>query len=106
MTSPRLLIAGGTVLTGPPRTGRFERADVLVENGGITAIGPDLDAPGAEVIDAVGTFVLPGFADAHTHLWEATMRGLTADWDLLQFAWNIRFNHTALHTPDDIYAGV
>jgi len=106
MTSPQLLITGGTVLVGPALTGAFERADVLVEDGAITAIGPDLDSPGAETVDATGTFVLPGFVDAHTHLWEATMRGLTSDWDLLDFAWGVRFNHTALHTPDDVYAGV
>ena len=106
MTSPHLLITGGTVLVGPALTGTFERVNVLVENGTITEIGLNLESADAETIDATGTFVLPGFVDLHAHLWEATMRGLTSNWDLIDFSWGIRFNHTALHTPDDIYAGV
>ena len=101
----RTVVTGGTVLTGPPLTGEFRRADVLVVDGAITAVEPDLGATDAEVVDATGTFVLPGFVDAHAHLWESTMRGLTADWDLLRFAWGIRFHHAALHRPDDLYAG-
>lgn len=106
MTPPHLLITGGTVLVGPALTGTFERTDILIENGNITAIGHNLDSRGADTVDATGTFVLPGFVDAHAHLWEATMRGLTSDWDLIDFSWGIRFNHIALHTPDDVYAGV
>lgn len=46
-------------------------ADVLVEDGTISAVGPDLEAPaGAEVIDADGCILLPGLVDLHTHLRE------------------------------------
>lgn len=42
---------------------------VLVADGHITALGADLPVPdGAQVIDAAGRWVLPGFVDAHTHL--------------------------------------
>jgi dihydroorotase len=45
--------------------------DLLVEDGVITAIGADLDAPeGAEVLAADGQVLLPGFVDLHTHLRE------------------------------------
>ena len=101
----RTLISGGTVLIGSALTGSFSRADVLVVDGRIAAIGTDLDATGAEVLDASGTFVLPGFVDAHAHLWEASMRGISADWNIIDFAWGIRFNHVGLHAPDDLYAG-
>lgn len=111
------LITGGTVLIGPALTGSFVRADVLVDDGVITRITPvgqqapdtgqpDTGQPATEVIDATGTFVLPGFIDTHAHLWEASMRGISADWDIVDFAWGIRYNHAGLHTPDDLYAGV
>ncbi|MGW0981811.1 amidohydrolase family protein [Streptomyces xiamenensis] len=106
MASTRTLIVGGTVLHGPALTGTFRKADVLIEHDTITAIGSRLPADDAEVIPADGAFVLPGFVDTHAHLWEATMRGLTSDWNLAEFFWGVRVNHTALHTPEDLYAGV
>lgn len=42
---------------------------LVVEDGRIVALGADVSAPeGAEVIDAAGKWVVPGFIDAHTHL--------------------------------------
>jgi len=42
---------------------------VVVTDGLISALGPDVTAPeGAEVVDAGGRWLLPGFLDAHTHL--------------------------------------
>ena len=42
---------------------------VLIDNGTISALGPDVAVPdGAEVVDATGRWILPGFVDAHTHL--------------------------------------
>ena len=46
-------------------------ADVLIENGTISAVGPGLKAPaGATVIQAKGQLVLPGFVDLHVHFRE------------------------------------
>jgi imidazolonepropionase-like amidohydrolase len=46
-----------------------ERAHVVIENGRIAALGPDVRRPSdADVIDAGGRFVMPGLIDAHTHL--------------------------------------
>lgn len=65
--SDRLIIHSGTVVdgTGAPR---FE-ADVVIADGHIVAIGPGLAAdPGdAQLIDATGCIVAPGFIDIHTH---------------------------------------
>lgn len=100
-----IIIKAGTVLHGPADTGHFASADVLVEDGRITRIAPDVEVDGAEIVDATGTYVLPGFVDAHHHLWETTMRGITADWDLTDFFWGIRMHHTPIHGPDDVHAG-
>lgn len=51
----------------------IEKGDILVENGKIVAIGEKVEAPkDAEIIDAEGKLVFPGFIDAHCHLgmWE------------------------------------
>lgn len=63
-----LLIKNGTVIN--PAKKQHEVTDVLVENGVISAIGPNLEAAGAEVYDATGLYVAPGFIDMHTHLRE------------------------------------
>ena len=58
-----LLIRGGTVVT-PGR--RPVVADVLLAGGRIAAVGTDAAAD-AEVLEASGLFVLPGFIDIHSH---------------------------------------
>ncbi|QEW20019.1 D-hydantoinase/dihydropyrimidinase [Marinibacterium anthonyi] len=57
-----IVIKGGTVVTAD----LSYDADVLVEGGVITAIGPDL--AGDEVLDATGCYIMPGGIDPHTHL--------------------------------------
>ncbi|MEM7160652.1 MAG: dihydropyrimidinase [Myxococcota bacterium] len=72
-----LLIRGGTVVTAE---GEF-RADVLCEGEVIVAVGPDIDAPaGARVIDAGGSYVMPGGIDPHTHM-ELPFMGTVASED-------------------------
>ncbi len=46
------------------------KADIWCDGETITAIGPNLSAPaGAEVIDAAGNIVFPGFIDPHVHIY-------------------------------------
>ncbi|MFP4056340.1 MAG: N-acyl-D-amino-acid deacylase family protein [Candidatus Brocadiia bacterium] len=60
-----LVIRGGQVLDG--LGGRPVRADVAVAGQAIVAIGQDLDTGDAEVLDAGGCVVAPGFVDIHAH---------------------------------------
>ncbi len=48
---------------------RFAEREILIEDGQIQWIGSatDLDLDGAEVLDASGQWILPGFFDIHTH---------------------------------------
>jgi dihydroorotase len=66
----RLLIANGYVID--PTQGLNGGRDVLIEDGRVSALLKSGDAPpeGAEVFDATGLIVAPGFIDMHTHLRE------------------------------------
>ncbi len=68
-----ILIRGGTVVTADLTA----RADVLVEDGRIAAIGEGL--AGDEVLDAAGCYVMPGGIDPHTHLEMPFMGTYSAD---------------------------
>jgi 5-methylthioadenosine/S-adenosylhomocysteine deaminase len=72
-----LVIRRGHVLTMDPRLGDIPGADVLLRDGRIVAIGPDLDAPGARVLDAGGMIVAPGLVDTHWHMWNTLLRSMS-----------------------------
>ncbi len=62
------LIKNGTVVrTEDTAAAEGDIADVLVVDGKIAAIGPDLQADGAEIVDATDKLVFPGVVDAHQH---------------------------------------
>lgn len=62
-----LLLKNGTLIDA---TGR-RRADLLIRDGRIAAIGPDIiEAPGAQVLDCSGKLVSEGFTDIHVHFRE------------------------------------
>jgi len=62
-----VLIKNGTVWTNE-KDGILQNADVLLENGKIKAIGKNLSASGAKVIDATGKHVTAGIIDEHSHI--------------------------------------
>jgi dihydropyrimidinase len=63
------IVRGGTVVTA---TDKFP-ADVLIENGRITAIAQQLKTNGHESVDASGCYVFPGFIDPHTDFASGTI---------------------------------
>lgn len=60
-----LLIRGGRVFDGLGSPSR--RADVGVRDGRIVRVAERISEPASETVDAAGLWVLPGFADIHTH---------------------------------------
>src|SRR5580693_6887783 len=67
MTANAAAIVGGYVV--PITAEPIEGGTVLIEDGKIAAVGVDLDIPpDANVIDAAGKWVLPGFIEAHGHV--------------------------------------
>ena len=62
----RTLVVGGTLVSATSR----RRADVLIEDGAVVAVG-EVDGAGATIVEADGCLVLPGGVDAHTHVFGA-----------------------------------
>jgi 5-methylthioadenosine/S-adenosylhomocysteine deaminase len=75
----RYLIKGGAVLSMDPSVGDFTQGDVLIEGKKIVAVGPNLHAPGAAVINAAGMIVMPGFVDTHHHQYQTALRSFLSD---------------------------
>ena len=100
-----LLYRGATLLTQDSGLGELV-GDILIQEGRITAVGPGLAAPeSAEIVDAAGLVILPGFIDTHRHMWETMLRGVTAWQNYDAYARIIRAEFGGLLTPEDVYAG-
>lgn len=61
-----LLLRNGNIITAAGAD--IPGGDILVRNGKIAAVGKGLAAPGAEVIDLGGRWVMPGIIDSHSHI--------------------------------------
>ena len=72
------LIRNAYVLT-MDAAGDIAGGDVHVRGGAIAAVGRNLTAPGAEIIDGTGMLVLPGFVETHWHVWTTLLRSLSGD---------------------------
>jgi 5-methylthioadenosine/S-adenosylhomocysteine deaminase len=101
--SNKLLIRGGQVLSMDPAVGDLPRGDVLIEDDHIVAVAPDLSAD-ADVIDATGFIVIPGFIDTHRHTWEAAIRSSAPNATLDDYFVEILDTFAPLYRPEDVYA--
>jgi imidazolonepropionase-like amidohydrolase len=63
---PESLIEAGELLTG--RGQELHDTRILIKDGKIAAVGPDLTAPGAVIYDLRHATVMPGLIDVHVHL--------------------------------------
>ena len=82
----------------------IEGGDVLVEDNRIAAVGADLDAPeGARVFDVSGKTVMPGYVDAHAHMWAP--RGVHQR-QVFQHLANLAYGVTATRDPQPSTADV
>ena len=108
MASMRTLLKNGTVLSLDKKVGNFHQADVLIEGSKIAAVGPNLSAGDAQMVDASNTIVMPGFIDTHRHIWEGILRNIGTDVPLegdasyLAFVLNVL---APVYRPEDAYVG-
>ncbi|MFB7012416.1 MULTISPECIES: amidohydrolase family protein [unclassified Streptomyces] len=102
----RILFTGATIVTMDPDLGVIDRGDLLVEGDTITAVGPDLDAGDAVVVDATGTILTPGFVDTHRHAWETQLRRIMPDVDDLGgYIMATLAGYATVYRPEDMYIG-
>ena len=101
----RILIRNARVIsmvTGqvdPPYT------DILIEGDQIAAMATGLVADDAETIDATGRIIIPGLVNAHLHTWQTALRGVSADWTLLEYFRHVHAGLATHFTPEDVRIG-
>ncbi|MFH8381835.1 amidohydrolase family protein [Kitasatospora sp. NPDC018058] len=106
MTTPRILVRGGWIVTMDAQNREFPTGDVLIEDGRIAAVAADLaPAADASVIDASGTFVLPGLVDAHRHTWQTGLRQSDSEAAIMEYVGRTLIGLGDTVRPEDVYAG-
>ena len=105
MATSRLLISGGAVISMDPKIGDFVNADVLVVDGKIAEIGPNLEVGDCETFDASECIVMPGLIDTHRHTWQAPWRNIGGDWTLFHYLKGLHTGLSKHYRPEDTYAG-
>src|SRR6516162_5724924 len=76
----RILLRGGVVLTLDRQLGDFPRADVLIEDGKVREVRPDIAvSQDMAVVDASNRIVIPGFIDTHSHSYQGILRNILAN---------------------------
>jgi 5-methylthioadenosine/S-adenosylhomocysteine deaminase len=85
---------------------RFDvlEADVAIERGRITAIGPNPAGAYARTMDAHGAWILPGFIQTHVHLCQTLFRGYADDLPLMEWLRRRVWPMEAAHTPETLRA--
>jgi len=105
----RILLKGGVVLTLDRQVGDFVQADVLIEDGKIAAVGPNIaaSAEAAVVIDAANYILIPGFVDTHSHSYQGILRGIMPNGALdPDYNRDVQAKLTPAFQPAEVYAGV
>jgi 5-methylthioadenosine/S-adenosylhomocysteine deaminase len=105
----RILIKGGLVLTMDRLLGDFAQADVLIEDGKIRAVRPDIAVSGdaGAVVDATNRIVIPGFIDTHSHSYQGILRSIMPNGELEpDYNRDVQTTLTPAFTPPDVYIGV
>ncbi len=97
------LIKGATLVTLDRSIGDLAKGDLLIDGDKIKAIAPSIDAPNAERIDGTGRIVIPGLVNAHMHTWQTALRGVAANWTLIEYFHHMHAGLATKFKPDDLY---
>jgi 5-methylthioadenosine/S-adenosylhomocysteine deaminase len=105
MSSQRLLIRNGFVVSMDPQIGDIPNGDVFVEDGKIVEVGRGLDITDAEIVDATGMIVMPGFIDTHRHTWQTPVRGVLPSCTLDHYFAVMLGSVGGHYRPEDVQIG-
>ena len=97
-----ILVRGATIITMDTQ-GDLREGDVLVRGDRIEAIAPQLKADDAQVVDGSGCIVIPGLVNAHMHTWQTALRGLAANWTLLEYFQKMHAGLATVFQPPDLH---
>jgi len=109
LQQPRILLKGGVVLTLDRQVGDFAQADVLIEDGKIREVRPNIVASdeAAAVIDMSDRILIPGFIDTHSHSYQGILRNILSNGRVdPDYNRDIIGKLTPAFTPTDAYAGM
>ena len=99
----RTLIRGAAIISMDPAIGDLASGDLLIEGDKIAAIAPHIEAADAQVIDGTGRIVIPGLVNAHMHTWQTGLRGMAANWTILEYFRHVHAGLATRFRPDDIH---
>ena len=104
MASPqaRTLIRGASIITMDAQ-GELPQGDILITGDKLSAIAPRLQADDAQVVDGSGHIVIPGLVNAHMHTWQTALRGLAANWTLLEYFKKMHAGLATVFEPQDLH---
>ena len=105
MSSQRLLIRNGFVVSMDRDVGDIPYGDVRVEDGKIVEVGRGLEGSDAEQIDATGMIVMPGFVDTHRHTWQTPVRGVLPCCTLDHYFVVMLGRVGGYYRPEDVHIG-
>ena len=98
----RTLISGAAIVT-MDRQGELARGDILITDDVITEIAPAIQVDAAELVNGAGCIVIPGLVNAHMHTWQTGLRGLAANWTLLEYFKKMHAGLATVFEPEDLY---
>ncbi len=83
--------------------GDLPRADILVDGDRIAEIAPSLQVGDCEIVVASGFIAIPGLVNAHLHTWQTALRGIAANWTLLEYFAKMHAGLATVFEPEDLH---
>jgi 5-methylthioadenosine/S-adenosylhomocysteine deaminase len=99
----RVLLRNGLIITLDHELQTLN-GDILVLDGKIAQVAPQISADDCAIVDAAHFAILPGFVECHRHLWQTPLRHTGIDWDLPRMFVELFVKTGPKMRPQDVYA--